>query len=147
MSDTRLFRRKAPGIMRKLRKDFDIKVLHAAAILGNIGTECDGFHHLQQQGVPEGTGGYGWAQWSGARRTQFFNWCKKRELKPQSDKANYGFLRHELKTTYRNAISAIVKTNKLPAAVRAFERAYEQAGSPNYPSRNRWARIALDEYD
>lgn len=146
MADTTLFKKKAPGIMRKLRSDFGIQVVHAAAILGNIGTECDGFHHLHEIGQPDGQGGYGWGQWTGPRRKQFFAWCKQKGLDWQTDEANYGFLKHELKGSESGAISALLKTSQLAAAVKAFERNYERAGAPNYASRNRWAQIALDAF-
>jgi hypothetical protein len=133
--------------MRKLIDDFDIEVIHAAGILGNIGTECDGFHHLHEIGQPEGRGGYGWGQWTGPRRRLFFAWCEQHGLGWQTDAANYGYLKHELETSERGAISAVLKTSTLVAAVKAFERNYERAGTPNYASRNRWAQIALDTFN
>jgi hypothetical protein len=147
MADTALFRQKAPGIMRRLINDFDLEVVHAAGVLGNIGTECDGFRHLHEKGQPEGKGGYGWGQWTGPRRRQFFAWCKENGLEWQTDEANYGFLKHELETTERGAVSALLKTTTLVSAVKAFERNYERAGVPNYASRNRWAQIALDAFN
>jgi hypothetical protein len=147
MSDTALFKEKAPGIMRKLIDDFEIETVHAAGILGNIGTECNGFHNLHEIGQPEGKGGYGWCQWTGPRRRQFFDWCQEQGLEWQTDDASYGFLKHELETSEHGAITAVLRTSTLVDAVKAFERNFERAGTPNYDSRNRWARIALDSFN
>jgi hypothetical protein len=147
MADTTLFKQKAPGIMRQLIDDFEIEVIHAAGILGNIGTECNGFLNMHEIGQPQGKGGYGWAQWTGPRRRTFFKWCEDNGVQWESDEANYGFLKHELETSESHAIAAILKTSDIVAAVRAFERNYEGAGVPNYESRNSWAQIALDAFN
>src|SRR4051794_30994903 len=105
MVDTTLFRQKAPGVMKKLMEEFDLEDFHAAGVLGNLGTECAGFHILHEIGQPEGKGGYGWFQWTGPRRKSFFKWCGEQKLDWQSDEANYGYLSHELRTEYRSAIS------------------------------------------
>lgn len=146
MPDDTLFRLKVPAFMRQLMADFELKDFHAGGVFGNIGHECVGFTVLHEIGQPEGKGGYGWAQWTGPRRVQFFNWCTEHNLDWISDEANYGFLEFELRTSQSDAISALLKTTTLEAAVQAFERNFERAGVPNYPSRNRWAQIAMDAY-
>lgn len=147
MVDRTRFKHKAPGIMQMLMDDFEITEVQAAGVLGNIGTECAGFHHLHEIGQPEGKGGYGWAQWTGPRRKQFFHWCEQHGLNWQSDEANYGFLKHDLEGPYHKTISALHKAHTLKAAVRAFERNYEAAGVKNYEDRDEWARIALDAFN
>jgi hypothetical protein len=132
--------------MRKLMQDFDIEVVHAAGVLGNLGHECNGFQTLHEIGQPEGKGGYGWAQWTGPRRRQFLGWCDEHNLNWKSDEANYGFLHFELSGPEKGAIAAILKTSTLASAVKAFERNYERAGTPNYESRNKWGAIALDAF-
>lgn len=81
-----------------------------------------------------------------ARRRSFFAWCDERGLDWRSDEANYGYLSHELHTTYASAVSAVLKSSTLAGAVRAFERNFEKAGMPNYASRDRWAGNALDAF-
>ena len=144
--DTTKFRSMAPGIMQRLIADFELTDFQSAGILGNIGTECMGFHAMHELGQPDGKGGYGWGQWTGPRRQQFFDWCDNNGLDWESDDANYGFMAHELKTSECGAISALLKTTALDAAVVAFERNYERAGVPNYDSRESWGKIALDAY-
>jgi Phage tail lysozyme len=146
MTDTKLFRDKAPDVIKKLIKSFDLTDIQAAGILGNLGHECAGFHILHEIGQPEGKGGYGWGQWTGVRRKQFLEWSKKKKLNWESDEANYGFLEHELETSESDAISALYKTASLNAAVVAFERNYERAGVPSIESREMWAQVALDAY-
>ena len=146
MANDTLFKQKAPEIMRRLIDDFDLENVHAAGILGNIGHECAGFHHLHEVGQPENKGGYGWGQWTGPRRKEFFAWCQKKGLDRESDEANYGFLKHELETSEKNAIAAVLKTSELEEAVEAFERNYERAGVKHYESRKKWARIALSAF-
>jgi hypothetical protein len=147
MTDTTLFISKAPKIMRQLMDEFELNEVHAAGILGNLGTECNGFHSLREIGQPEGRGGYGWAQWTGPRCKDFLDWCKKHKLDWHTDEANYGFLKFELQGSERRAISALLKTMILEDAVTTFERVFEGAGVPNLPSRIRWGRIALRAYN
>lgn len=147
MANTDLFKQKAPVVMRSLIDDFELEVVHAAGILGNIGQECGGFHYLREIGQPEGKGGYGWAQWTGPRRKTFLQWCQNNGLDWQSDQGNYGYLKDELINTEKSAIPALLKTTTLVAAVKAFERNYERAGTPNYKARNQWATIALAAYN
>lgn len=148
MANDALFREKAPGIMQMLVPDFDLTVEEAGAILGNLGHESAGFKFLQELKplVPGSRGGYGWAQWTGPRRVAFEAYCKRNNLDPASDKANYGWLFNELKGSEKAAIPALKKAHGLEAKVRAFEAAFERAGVKHYESRYRWARIALEAY-
>jgi hypothetical protein len=154
MTDKTLFISKAPGIMRKLMDDFELDEIQAAGILGNIGTECAGFHTLHEIGQPKGKGGYGWAQWTGPRRRDFFEFCENNGFfnggidgnEWQKDEANYGFLKFELEGTEKRAISALLKTDTLENAVEVFEKIFEGAGVPNINNRIQWAKIALDAF-
>lgn len=142
---TDLFNSKAPWIMNLLRADFGLSIEEAAAILGNIGHECGGFKLFQEQKplVPGSRGGFGWCQWTGPRRVAFENYCKRNGLDPKSDKANYGWLYVELKSTESAAIPAVKRAVGLEAKVRAFELKFERAGVKHYDSRYVWARRAL----
>lgn len=133
--------------MRRLMTDFGVTATQAAAVLGNIGHECNGFRTYHEIGQPVGRGGYGWAQWTGPRREKFFAWCSRQNLGWRSDEANYGYLKHELQTSEKGAITALRRESSLTDAVKAFEQHFERAGTPNYPSRNRWARLALDAFN
>lgn len=143
-----VFRTKAPWIMALLMRDFKIQLEDAAAIAGNLGYESLGLTKLQEiapvvKGAP---GGYGWPQWTASRRRAYMAWCKLRGFNPASDQANYGYLVVELQTDYRHAIEAVLAATGLEAKVKAFELAYERAGTKNYPARFQWARSALEAW-
>lgn len=146
----RLFRGKAPVIMKLLMDDFDLTFVQAAAILGNLGHECDMFRAFHERGQKMGKGGYGWAQWTGSRRKKFFEWAANNGgvFTWQDDATNYGYLKHELENEMQGAIVALKKEATLPGAVRAFEKHFERAasGKQNYENRELLARIAMEEY-
>lgn len=146
MANYRLFLSKAPGIMAKLKRDFAFSTIQAAAILGNIGHECNGFQSMQEIRPISGRGGYGWCQWTGPRRRSFEAWCDSHGLDINSDEANYGFLKRELSTSHSYAKAALLRENELVRAVRVFERKFLVAGIPHYPGRERYAQLALDAY-
>lgn len=148
MSDA-LFRQKAPAIMRALQTEFpELGAEDVAAVLGNIGGETGGFQHMQElRPVVAGSrGGYGWCQWTGVRRRQFEAWCREQGVLPSSDEANLGFLCHELRTSERRTLPALMNAQGLRAKVIAFERTFERAGIPHHDGRVRWAKIALSAF-
>jgi hypothetical protein len=149
MTPQQTFASKAPWIMANLMRDFSITVMDAAAITGNLGHECNGFTQLQEDKptVKGSRGGYGWAQWTGPRRRAYEAFCKERNLRPDSDPANYMFLVHELRTTELKAIPATRAATTLRDKVEAFELAYERAGIKHYDSRELWAARALKAWD
>ncbi|WP_240233631.1 phage tail tip lysozyme [Devosia lacusdianchii] len=145
------FRAKAPGIMAQLLRDFPITPTDAAAIVGNAGHESLGFTALQEfkPTVAGSRGGWGWMQWTGPRRKAFEAYCARTGKNPASDDANYAWLFLELKGVEGTEGRAIGKTTAaadLNAKVIAFEKAFLRAGVKHYPSRQQWAKIALDEW-
>lgn len=146
MSQYALFNAKAPVIMDRLMADFPgLDEFDTAAIVGNLGHECNGFRTLQETTpvVKGSRGGWGWAQWTGPRRRTFESYVKRHRLDPRSDHANYAFLFLELKTTEKKAIPATMGANPLANKVIAFEVAFLRAGVKHYTSRHRWAQMAL----
>ncbi|HTN60899.1 MAG TPA: phage tail tip lysozyme [Devosia sp.] len=141
MNAEQVFRAKAPAIMAQLVRDFPITPEDAAAILGNLGHESAGLTILQEikPTVPGSKGGYGWARWTGPRRRAYEAYCKRTGKDPASDDANYAYLFLELKGTEGSEGKAIGK-------LVAFERAFLRARVKHYPSRKRWAAIALDAW-
>jgi uncharacterized protein (TIGR02594 family) len=135
---------KAPGIMRDLVRDLPgLTATQAGGILGNIGHECMGFRELHQLGMPDGQGGYGWAQWDGARRTAFLKWAADHVLEWRSDKANYTYLVNELQTTEGHAFNELKRQTSLEAAVINFDQFFERSGVKALDSRLRYARLAM----
>ena len=146
MTAVETFRAKAPGIAAKLMGDFPFGVVDSAAVLGNLGHECNGFTALQEISptVKGSRGGYGWAQWTGPRRRAFEAYCKRNKLDPASDKANYAWLFLELKGSEAGAVGKTLAAQTRDQKVYAFERSYLRAGVPHYPSRRQWAALAAE---
>jgi hypothetical protein len=147
---TETFVAKAPGIMVKLIADFGLKDFQAAGIMGNIGEECDGFREMQEKKPlkPGSKGGFGWAQWTGSRRTAFESFCLRTGQDRFSDAANYGYLKEELNDTQKEARDAVRKAPNLSKAVRVFEATFERAaaGLEHFDRRDDWAKLALDSF-
>ena len=143
-----VFEQKAPWIMQLLIEDFLFSTEDAAAIVGNAGHESGGLVKLQEMRpvVPGSRGGWGWFQWTGPRRVAFESYCKRNNLDPKGDKANYGWLWNELKGPEKNAIAKTKSAQGLFNKVVAFEQGFERAGVKHYPSRYAWAKKALDYY-
>ena len=104
------------------------------------------FNRLHQNKKKEGSGGYGWAQWTGVRRKRFMTWVTNHGGNYIDDATNYAYLKQELTNDESSAIVALKKENTLEKAVVAFERHFERAGIKNYPKRNLAAKIALEEF-
>lgn len=143
-----LFIAKAPGIMAKLMGDFPIEVDDGGAMLGNLGHECLGFTKLQEMKptIKGSRGGYGWPQWTGPRRRAYEAYCKRNNLDPVSDEANYAYLFIELKSTEKKAIPRTVAADGINGKVIAFEKSFLRAGVKHYPSRQQWARTAMTAF-
>lgn len=142
-----IFQSKAPKIISDLMRDVAVTKIQAGAVTGNIGHECCGFLLMQEVRPRAGKGGYGWCQWTGPRRTSFFEFCAANHLSVDSDEGNYAYLLHELRTTQTAALLQLKRHNDLTACVTIFEQYFERAGVPNIPDRVRYAQIAIDAFN
>jgi hypothetical protein len=142
-----LFETKVVKFMPRLMRDVSCDVLDSAAIFGNVGHECNGFQTMQEIGVKPPKGGWGWQQWTGARRRQFEAWADARNLDRSSDEANYGFMVWELLNTEKASLAATKKAVGLNLKTDTFEKTNERAGVPALASRRKYAKIALDAYN
>jgi hypothetical protein len=148
MNAEQTFRSKSSGIVAKLMGDFPIRPEHGFAIVGNAGHECNGFTTLQEMRptVPGSRGGWGWMQWTGPRRRAFEAYCKRNNLDPASDQANYAWLFLELKGAEAKAIPAVLGASGVEGRVKAFEKAFLRAGVKHYPSRTAWTQKAAQQW-
>ena len=139
-----LFTQKVHYIRPRLQSDFGLSAQDANAIIGNFGHETGGFEHFQEitPTVPGSRGGFGWPQWTGSRRREFEAYCKRNNLDPYSDLANYGWLWVELTGPEKKVIQAVKSATGLMAKVKAFELSFERAGVKHYASRLSWAKKA-----
>lgn len=143
------FRATAPRYMRRLKAAFpQLGELDLAAIFGNAGHESRGLTDDQEdKPVVKGSrGGANWMQWTGPRRRQLEAFAKVMKLDPDSDEVAYEFLVEELKGSEAKAIPALLRAKTLKGKVEAFEKAFLRAGVKHYPSRLKWAQLALDAY-
>jgi hypothetical protein len=144
-----LFRQEAPKLMRRYLEDFpELGVLDVAAIVGNFGGETGGFKFLQEKRpvVRGSRGGWGLAQWTGPRRRAFEAFCKKHGYELSSFNAMYLFSVEEMRGPEKRAIPALRRAKTLEDKTIAFERAYERAGVKHYPTRIRYAKLAVAAY-
>lgn len=138
------YRGKSVWLIGKLIADFQLKDFQAAGICGNGYQESMLTAELEADGiVTSPTRGIGWFQWTGPRHRNFLQWCQTNKLAWKSDEANYGFLQHELMTTYGHVPARLRATKSLTEATQTFEKAYEGAGVVQMQHRLLGAEIAL----
>lgn len=107
----------------------------AAGIMGNLYHESGGLQPGIEERGREGKGGFGLAQWTGPRRTQFFKWAAESGQNPYDYNTQLSFVNWELNNTEGGAKKALLAAKSTPEATRAFMDAYERPGIPHYDSR------------
>jgi murein DD-endopeptidase MepM/ murein hydrolase activator NlpD len=95
--------------------------------------------------------GYGWAQWSGGRKTTLVTFMNENEFITDkghaTDAANFGYLTKELQSeSYASTIIELKKQKSPEDAAVSFEATFERAGSPELANRKKFARQAFTEY-
>lgn len=135
----------AAQLLSDLKRDFGLTDAQAAGVVGNLMHESGGFQSLQEQNPGSGRGGFGYAQWTGARRNAFENYAASNGLDPNSYEANYGYLKHEIATDpYERRQFNTVKNAKTAAeAAKLVSDNFLRPGTPNIPSRVNYANQAL----
>lgn len=127
----------------RMARDFGWTRGQAIGALANFAHESRG-RAIEQLGMRAGTGGFGWAQWTGARRYAFMAFARANGMSPASNDANYAFLAHELRTNFAFVAQRMRLARSTVEATTIFARDYEGAYSPgaitSMPSRHQWAR-------
>lgn len=127
-------------LLGDLQADLDLEEFQAAAIVGNLAHETGNFRHLKEiQGL-----GYGYSQWSGPRRAEFFAFAGAAGGK-RSYEANYGFLLHELTGQYSRVLKRLRKSRNLEEATSVFMKRFlaPAPATAAYPRRLAFARSYL----
>jgi len=135
-----------PRLQADLVKDFQLPSEAAAGVVGSLAHESGGFGNLQEDKpvVPGSRGGFGYAQWTGPRRTAFEQWASANNLDPRSYEANYGFLKHELQNTPEgNVLASLSGLKDANAAAQVFTTKFLRPGIPAMDSRLKWTQRAL----
>lgn len=122
-------------LMGLLLKDFpQWGVDDAAADAGNAAGESL-IQMVQEAGHTPPAGGWGLYQWTGARRTEFMNYCARAKRDPNAMESGYAFHFVELKGTFLRVVSEVAAAGTISDKVLAFEQHYEMAGIPRIGSR------------
>jgi len=129
----------ATQVAQALMKDLGLTKEQAAGLVGNLYHESGGMNPNINEGgalgAPRGVGGYGWAQWTGARQQAYLNFARQGGMDPGSAQANYAFLIHELTTSESSALSALKSSSTATDAATVFRTTYERAEVPADASR------------
>jgi len=139
-------RRIAIAVARQLQIDFQLTPQQAAGIVGNLWHESAGMNSNVNEfgsdpsqptyGQPNKTlFGYGWAQWTGERKTAYISFCEANQLEVSSPAANYAFLKHELLTTESVSLSKVREASTVDEAARNYMLYNERPTMPVYDKR------------
>lgn len=138
------YKQKAVWLIDQLETHFQFKAFQGAGVCGNAYQESMLTATLENDGiVTSPTRGIGWFQWTGPRHTAFLAWCSGAKLDWTSDEAEFGYLRHELLTSYATLPARMRATSTLTQATEVFEEYYERAGIVAMNHRITGAQIAL----
>jgi murein DD-endopeptidase MepM/ murein hydrolase activator NlpD len=151
------------NLMKALILDYALTPAQAAGIIGNFMRESSGtadsaaylppdVNQGDSKGAPPNSSslGYGWAQWSGSRKTSFVRYLQSHKyLTPAghaTDAGDYAYLKSELNTGYKSTITQLKKQQTPQDAAESFERTYEAAGAPALAERQANAVKAFNAY-
>ena len=99
----------------------------ALGAVGRFAHESANFHEMQEGGQPAGSGGWGYAQWTGSRRRDFNRVTAG--LDPSSYDANVKMLDWELdNTSWGKVIAKVKQTSSVEDAADAWTYYYEGMG-------------------
>jgi len=136
-------------LTKHLMEKYGLTREQATGPVGVMGYESGNFKTLQEIGH-SGTGsGYGYAQWTGQRRTAFLEWSKEHKLNPSSYEANEGFMDHELETTHKHVIPHIKKESTARGSAHSWETYFEgmREGGRGVPAFEKHMQRAQEYYE
>ncbi|HEY5970707.1 MAG TPA: phage tail tip lysozyme, partial [Pseudoxanthomonas sp.] len=139
----------ASRLKADLMKDFKISDIAAGGIVASLAAESGGFKIMQEIGSerygPNARGGYGYAQWTGPRRTEFEEYAKANNLDINSYEANYGNLKRELQGPEGAILKDLAGAKDYHEATKIFTgsakegRGFLRPGDVNLSGRFGWA--------
>ncbi|MEO5498879.1 MAG: phage tail tip lysozyme [Candidatus Saccharimonadales bacterium] len=148
------------NLVKAFMAQYGLTVAQAAGPVGNFMLESGGLHippdinQNEKTGAPPNNSelGYGWAQWSGGRKTTFVNFMKDNQYVTDkghaTDAANFAYLAKELESdSYASTIIELKKQQSPEDAAVSFEATFEKAGAPVLEKRKQYARQAFTEYN
>lgn len=139
----RTVEQRAEKIMSFLQKELRLTKAQAAGVLGNFLQEDT---PLDPAKGGDNGNSLGIAQWNGPRKRALFAYAREHGGHATSLDTQLQFLKHELLTSERGALKALMRTSTPEQAALAFSRKYERPGDPRNQNRVRYARIAYRNY-
>lgn len=147
MSEYGLTAEQAAGPVGNFMQESSVKVTEAEKLPPDV-------NQNDATGAPPNSSllGYGWAQWSGGRKTAFVTYLTNNSyLDSQgraTDAGDFAYLKKELSTSYASTVVELKKQSSPEDAAYAFHNTYESsADSPSQiTERSTSARKAFDEY-
>ena len=124
----------------------------AAGFVGNMQHESGNFEFVQEQGVPEGQGGLGYAQWTAERRDDFEAFLKENNYKANSIDATVEFIHQELQGKEKAAYNRVKNLKDVEKISDILAKKYfrpkleEKGGKPQYDLRNQYSIGYLDAF-
>lgn len=122
----------------------------AAGFVGNMQHESGDFKFIQEQGVPEGQGGLGYAQWTAERRDDFEAFLKENKYTADSIEATVEFIHKELQGKEKSAYNKVKNLKDVEKISDVLAKEYfrpkleEKGGKPQYDVRNKYSVGYLD---
>jgi hypothetical protein len=124
----------------------------AAGFVGNMQHESGDFKFVQEQGVTEGKGGLGYAQWTAERRDDFEAFLKENNYEANSIDATVDFIHQELQGKEKSAYNKVKNLKDVEKISDILAKKYfrpqleEKGGKPQYDTRNKYSVSYLDVF-
>lgn len=132
-----------------LKSNYDMTTEQAAGFVGNLWHETGGFKFMQElkPTVKGSRGGLAFAQWTGARRTQFESLLEELgDLPADSYEGNWAMITEEFDTTERGALNKILGATTVEDAATVTSKFYLRPGKPMLDKRIQNANMIYKAY-
>ncbi|HRK40564.1 MAG TPA: phage tail tip lysozyme [Candidatus Saccharibacteria bacterium] len=148
------------NLIKALMDEYGLTAEQASGPVGNFIEESGGdhlppdFNQNDKVGAPPNGSllGYGWAQWSGGRKTNFVSFLRNNDYLDDrghgTDAGNFAYLKKELTSTYKSTITELKKKTKPEDAALSFHTTFERSSDSmsQIQERATSARQAFNEY-
>jgi hypothetical protein len=152
------FQRNSEVLIRRLMKDYNLKPLQAAGIVGNLASESNVRGQPLTAGAQEtnkkkGRGGLGWGQWTGERRKDFVKFAaqygKEKNIKNAANdpEVNYQFLKKEFDSTQKHVIENVRNAKTLEQATYQGLTFEKPGWSLNHTGQGKHKHTSMKSYD
>lgn len=148
------------NFIKAFMSEYGVSAEQAAGPVGNFMEESGGDHLPPDVNQGDTTGappngsslGYGWAQWSGGRKTAIVSFLRNNDYLDErghaTDAGDFAYMNKELTTTYKSTITELAKQDTPEKAALSFHTTFESSGDTmeQIQERATAARQAFEEY-